>query len=251
MKVEGLIFDFGFTLFEFKDASVEKYFECYRKGLKKAIEKLRSTKILTDAEGLNQFSKLFKKKKSFFFTQSLKTKTEFPTSYIFKLIWEELNLKKVREELYLELADLYHSYEEEEWVPFEKTKDTIEKLSKFENLKLAVLSNHPNHSTITNLLKKHNLIDFFDAVVTSAQFGKRKPDPDIFLYTIEKMGLDSPKSCFICGDEHVDIIGGNRAGLQTILCKRMFKFPFEKEIETHDYIKVNDISEIIDILIKI
>lgn len=250
MKLEGLIFDFGFTLFEFKEASVEKYFECYRKGLKKAIEKLKIIKILNNKENINEFSKLFNKKRSLFFKQSLKTQSEFPTSYIFELIWEEMNLKKASQEIYFELADLYHSYEEEEWVPFEKTKSTLEELSKFKNLKLAVLSNHPHHPTIINLLKKHNLINFFDAVVTSAEFGKRKPDPDIFLYTIEKMGLESPNSCMICGDEHADIVGGSKAGLQTILCERMFKFPFEREIETQNYTKVNDISEIIHILTK-
>jgi len=248
MKVEGLIFDFGFTLFEFKEVSVEKYFECYKKGLKKSIEKLRKIKILVNNEIIKRFSKLFNKKKALFFRQSIKTKMEYPTSYIFELIWEELNLEKVNEDLYLELADIYHSYEEEEWVPFKKTKDTLEKLSKFKNLKLAVLSNHPHHTTITNLLKKHDLIKFFDAVVTSAEFGKRKPDPDIFLYTIKKMGLDSPKSCMVCGDEYSDIVGGNRVGLQTILCKRMFKFPFEKEINVHNYIKVNDISEILNFI---
>ena len=40
MKLEGLIFDFGFTLFEFKDVSLKKYLDCYRKGLKKSIDKL-------------------------------------------------------------------------------------------------------------------------------------------------------------------------------------------------------------------
>ena len=248
MKVEGLIFDFGFTLFEFKEVSVEKYFECYRKGLKKTIEKLRNTKILDNKEIVKRFSKLFNKKKAHFFRQSVKTKMEYPTSYIFELIWEELNLEKVNQEFYLELADIYHSYEEEEWVPFEKTKDTLEKLSKFKNLKLAVLSNHPHHTTIINLLKKYGLLKFFDAVVTSAEFGKRKPDPNIFLYTIKKMGLNSPQSCIVCGDEPGDIVGGNRVGSTTILCKRMFKFPFEEEINTQNYIKVNDISEILNFI---
>jgi len=146
---------------------------------------------------------------------------------------------------FLELADLYHSFEEEEWVPFEHTARTLEILSKREDVKLGVLSNHPHHNTIVNLLIKYDLDKYFDAIVTSAQFGKRKPDPEIFHHTIQKMGLDNPNSCFICGDEHADIVGGHRAGLQTILCKRIYKFPFEKEIDIPDYIKVNDISEIL------
>ncbi|MFX0146371.1 MAG: HAD family hydrolase [Candidatus Hodarchaeota archaeon] len=248
MKVEGLIFDFGFTLFEFKEVSLEKYFECYRKGLKKTLEKLRNTKILDNEAIIKRFSKLFKTKRALLFRQSIKTKIEYPTSHIFELIWEELNLENADENFFLELASIYHSYEEEEWIPFEKTKDTLERLSEFKNLKLAVLSNHPHHNTIINLLKRYNLLNFFDAVVTSAEFGKRKPDPDIFLYTIKKMGLNSPQSCIVCGDEPSDIVGGNRVGSTTILCKRMFKFPFEEEIKTQNYKKVNDISEILNFI---
>lgn len=249
MKLEGLIFDFGFTLFEFKEASVEKYFECYRKGLKKAIEKLKEMKILKTNEIITQFSKLFNMKRSLFFKQSIKTKKEYPTTHIFELVIDELNLKKLNKELYLELATDYHSYEEEEWVPFEKTKETLEKLSNLKHIKMAVLSNHPHHTTIINVLKKYDLFDYFDTVVTSAEFGKRKPDPEIFLYTLRRIGLKTPESCMICGDEHADIVGGNRAGLKTILCKRLLKFPFEKEIDIPNYIKINDISEILNYIL--
>ncbi|MFW9946464.1 MAG: HAD family hydrolase [Candidatus Odinarchaeota archaeon] len=246
MKIDGLIFDFGFTLFEFKNASVEKYFECFRKGLRKAIERLKEINILNNEEIIKQFSRLFNKKRTQFFKQSLKTKNEFPTSEIFGLVLEELNLKKANPEFYLELADLYHSYEEKEWVPFKNTKDTLEKLSNFKNLKMAVLSNHPHHMTIINLLKRYDLLKFFNTVVTSAEFGKRKPDPNIFLYTLKKMGLEKPEACLVCGDEHADIVGGDRAGLQTILCKRLLIFPFEREIDVPNYIEVNDISEILN-----
>lgn len=246
MKIDGLIFDFGFTLFEFKNASIEKYFECYKKGLRKSIEKLKETNILNNQDKINQFFTLFNKKRAEFFKLSIKTKKEFPTSYIFELVSEILNLKKKDKHFYLELANFYHFYEEKEWVPFKSTKDTLEKLSNFKNLKMAVLSNHPHHMTIVNLLKKYDLMEFFDAVVTSAEFGKRKPDPDIFLYTLKKMGLEKPETCMICGDEHADIVGGDRAGLQTILCKRMLKFPFEREIDVPNYIEVNDISEILN-----
>ncbi|MFX1590386.1 MAG: HAD family hydrolase [Promethearchaeota archaeon] len=246
MKIDGLIFDFGFTLFEFRNASIEKYFECFRKGLRKAIEKLKETNILNNEEIIKQFSKLFNKKRTQYFKQSLKTKKEFPTSNIFELVLKELNLKEANREFYFELADIYHSYEEKEWVPFKNTKVTLEKLSNFKNLKMAVLSNHPHHMSIINILKKYDLMEFFNAVVTSAEFGKRKPDPDIFLYTLKKMGLEKPETCMVCGDEHADVVGSDFAGMQTILCERKYRFPFEREINVSNYIKVNDISEILN-----
>ena len=250
MKIKGIIFDFGFTLFEFIDVSMDKYFNCFRKGLNKSIEKLKESNLIDDLDTIKEFIKTFNNKRASYFRKSVRTKQEFPTSYIFQDILEDekFNIKIGNQEFYQDLANVFHSFEEDEWVPFENTRETLEKLSEFENLKMAVLSNHPNHATIINLLKKHNLLKYFDAIVTSAEFGKRKPHPDIFYHTIEKMGLEIPESdsCIICGDEHADIVGGHKAGLQTILCERVYKFPFEKEIEHHNYIIIKDISEILN-----
>ncbi|MFW9930495.1 MAG: HAD family hydrolase, partial [Candidatus Thorarchaeota archaeon] len=143
---------------------------------------------------------------------------------------------------------IYHSHEEQQWIPLKNTRKTLEILIKNKNLKIAVLSNHPNHNSIENMLKKYKLLKYFDVIVTSAKFGKRKPDPKIFLYTIEKMGLTDPNSCFVVGDEYADIMGGHRAGLKPILFERKVKFPFEQEIKIKDYIKVKDITEILNYL---
>lgn len=144
---------------------------------------------------------------------------------------------------------MYHSFELQEWVPFEQTRDTLEKISSLKDVKIAVLSNHPHHPIIEKLLKKHDLLQFFNAVITSAEFGKRKPHPDIFNYTLKKLGLENnPGSCLMCGDEPADIVGGHRAGLQTILCERIYKFPMEKEVSISDQVKIKEISEILNYL---
>lgn len=103
---------------------------------------------------------------------------------------------------------------------------------------------------VKNLLKKHDLLKYFDAVVTSAKFGNRKPNPEIFHHTLKKMGLkkESSPSVLMVGDEYADIIGGQRAGLQTILFERQYKFPFEKEIDVPNLRKISNISEILDFI---
>ena len=149
---------------------------------------------------------------------------------------------------YDKLAELYHSCEEDEWEPFENTRETLEKL-KEKNIKIALISNHPNHQTIKNMLKKHDLAKFFNYIMTSAKYGKRKPDPNIFIHTLEKMGLkDHADSIIMCGDEYADIIGAQRANIQSILLERKYKFPFEKEINTPNLRKISNISEILDFI---
>jgi len=247
LKIKGLIFDFGFTLFEFKDASVEKYLNCYKAGLVKSVNKLKLSNIIKNEQDGAFLIKLFNRKRAKYFKESMKSKIEHRTTEIFRETLEMLNVKDLDPKLYEELADIYHSCEEEEWYPLEKTAETLAKLKENKEIKLAVLSNHPHHKTIEKLLVKYDLRKFFHVVVTSAEFGKRKPDPEIFYYTLKKMGLEVP-DCMICGDEYADIMGGYRAGLQTILCKRLYEFPYEKEIIGPEYIKINDISEIIGLI---
>ncbi|MFX1316006.1 MAG: HAD family hydrolase [Promethearchaeota archaeon] len=253
MKVKGVIFDFGFTLYYFNKPSIEKYFECFKKGLSNSISFLKKHEILKEEVAIEDFIKFFKKNRASSFKKSIKTKIEIPTSKIFQNVLEKMleqntinNLKELNNKLYNELANIYHTCEEDEWIPFKNTRDTLEKLA-LKNLKIALISNHPNHKTIENMLNKYNLLQVFDVVVTSAKFGKRKPDPNIFIHTLKKMGLENHANHVImCGDEYADIIGARRANLQTILLERVYKFPFEKEIDLNNYIKVKDISEILN-----
>ena len=253
--VKGIIFDFGFTLFYFDNPSVERYYKCFKKGLLKSIGILKEKRVWSEKISDELFVKKFAKKREHFFRKSIKTKTEFPTSLIFQSVLETLREENIINDIdhidgntYDQLAELYHSCEEDEWEPFENTRETLETLTE-KNVKIALISNHPNHQTIKNMLKKHDLAKFFDYIVTSAKYGKRKPDPDIFLHTLEKMGLkDHADSIIMCGDEYADIIGAQRANIQSILLERKYKFPFEKEINTPNLRKISNISEILEFI---
>lgn len=255
MTIKGIIFDFGFTLFYFDNPSVEKYYECFKKGLFKSIEFLKEKQVWSEKITDESFIKKFAKNREHFFRKSIKTKTEFPTTLIFQKVLESLredniinNIDQIDLDAYEKLAEMYHSCEEEEWEPFENTRETLQKLTK-KKIRIALISNHPNHQTIKNMLKKHDLAKFFDFIMTSAKYGKRKPDPTIFLYVLEKMGLKNhAESVLICGDEYADIIGAHRANLKSILLKRKYKFPFEKEIDNLNLIKISDIIEILDFI---
>jgi len=255
MKIKGVIFDFGFTLFYFDNPSIEKYYDCFKRGLIKSINLLKEKQVWNEKIKTEAFLQKFSKKRQYFFRKSIKTKKEFPTSIIFQNVLEKLKeegiidkIDNLTETTYKELADLYHSCEEDEWIPFENTNHTLEQLTK-KNIKIALISNHPNHKTIKNILKKHDFLKFFSVLETSANFGKRKPDPNIFYHTLEKMGLkDHASFVIVCGDEYADISGAQRANLKSVLFERAYKFPFEKEIDTSNISKISNISEILDFI---
>jgi HAD superfamily hydrolase (TIGR01549 family) len=256
MKLKGIIFDFGFTLFSFQNPSVERYFECFSKGLLKSIESLRREIIIFDRNEIREeFVRLFNKKKSNYFRESIKTKEEFPTSQIFKevilsLIDKDIIIadSTIRDDFLEELSELYHSCEEEEWRPYKETRMILETLASYKSLKVGLISNHPNHKTVKNMLKSNGMENFFHAIVTSAKFGKRKPNSEIFFHTLRKMGLSETdaKDCLMVGDEAADAVGAYRVGMKVILKEREYEFPFETKIDIPDLIKIKSIYEVLD-----
>ena len=256
MKVKGIIFDFGFTLFSIKNVSIEKYLDCFKRGLLKSIELLKDKRVIEEQEEIiTDFISIFNKKRATSFKLARKTKDEFPTTLMFsnalttlKEKGYNINHNYIEEEFLEEMAEIYHSCEESEWKPYNETKTTLEALSNISNLKIGLISNHPNHKTIKNLLDNNKLNQYFDVIVTSAMFGKRKPNPDIFLYTLKKMGLEEhdAKDCIMVGDEAADAIGANRVGMQIILKEREYKFPYDPEITTPNLIKIKSINEVLN-----
>jgi len=251
-KIKGIIFDFGFTLAYFEEASLKKYLDCYKEGLQRSAEFLFQKKILKEESLRKQFIRKFNRlQRNAFEKRSKGQHKEFPTSSLFQTLFSSMNLEQeIDEEIWEQLTNLYHSCEQEEWIPFENTKMTLERLSKISHIKLAVLSNHPHHPMIKNVLKRYQLLKYFDAVITSAEFGMRKPHVDIFDYTMKKMGLkkEDKQYTIMCGDEYADIMGAHRAGLRTVLIERKYKFPYEKDIPLENINRIKDISEILDFL---
>ncbi|TES96504.1 MAG: HAD family hydrolase [Promethearchaeota archaeon] len=258
MNVRGIIFDFGFTLFSFENPSIEKYLDCFRRGMSKSIKVLKQEKIVEDKDHLlKDFTTIFNKKRATYFKLAMRTKEEFPTTLLFKTALAKLQEKgyeiqedKIKENFLEKLAELYHSCEEEEWKPDDKTRFTLETLSKISNLKIGLISNHPNHKTIKNMLKNNEMKDFFDVIVTSAKFGKRKPVSDIFYHTLKRMGLtkNDAEYCIMVGDEAADIVGAHRVGMQVILKERDYEFPYEKEINIPNLIRIKSIDEVLQYL---
>lgn len=57
--------------------------------------------------------------------------------------------------------------------------------------------------------------DFFTAVVTAEDVSHGKPDPEVFLKSAEKIGID-PRNCVVFEDAHVGIEAGLAAGSKVI-----------------------------------
>lgn len=61
-----------------------------------------------------------------------------------------------------------------------------------------------------------DLLDGFDVLCTRYEVARGKPEPDIFLYAAEKLGLD-PKCCMVLEDSPAGILSAHRAGCYPVM----------------------------------
>jgi len=104
-------------------------------------------------------------------------------------------------------------------VAFKDVTPALEKLSQG-GKKLAVISNVSSHEVAVEILRRVELMRFFDHVVTSAQTGIRKPDPGIFLYALMQFGIRPREAVHVGDSEEHDVMGAKSVGMKTVLVSR-------------------------------
>lgn len=109
------------------------------------------------------------------------------------------------------------------------------KFVKNNGLKTAVVTNTHRALTI-KILKKFNLLNYFDAVFGGDDVKMGKPDPEIVLKACKTLGA-LPKDCFMVGDTYADISAGKGAGCFTIGIGIYGDCKIENLIELFKYLK--------------
>lgn len=96
---------------------------------------------------------------------------------------------------------------------FPDTMDSLEKLQKM-GLRIAVATNtHRSHAI--SVLKFVSLFDYFEFVLGGDDVKNGKPEPDILLKAVEKMGLRKNSVLYV-GDFKWDRIACKRAGIKFV-----------------------------------
>ncbi len=97
--------------------------------------------------------------------------------------------------------------------PIPETIKIIKRLKK--RYKIFALSN-VDFKTVEYCRKRFHVYDIFDGVVLSCEVHMRKPEKDIFLYTLESMKLKPEEVVFI-DNYPKNIEGAKKLGIKTIL----------------------------------
>ena len=89
-------------------------------------------------------------------------------------------------------------------------RELIRKMSE-NGVRMAIASS--NHlRLIEEILRIHGISEYFDTITTCDDVTANKPEPDVYLYTAEKLGT-SPSSCIVFEDIPIGIQSGKRAGM--------------------------------------
>ena len=182
-------------------------------------------------------------------------------------IYKEKGVDIDKEEILKDVISESVSYfvkktEERFGVPFEELKDRYKIISHNEKDKIKIMphsieilkfikDNHiPNFvfthrgTTTEYILKKLNIYQYFDEIVTSVHNFKRKPDPEGLNYFIDKYHLDKNETYYV-GDRKMDIKCANNAHIKSIMYIPSQSVALPTGEETY---VINDLLQIVDII---
>lgn len=81
---------------------------------------------------------------------------------------------------------------------------------------------------VRKILDLNQVSDYLECIVSGSSFKRSKPDPEVYLYTAEKLGV-KPEECLVIEDSTVGITAGHRAGM-TVAALIDQRFSFDRSL---------------------
>jgi HAD superfamily hydrolase (TIGR01509 family) len=91
------------------------------------------------------------------------------------------------------------------------TKQTLKQLASYRK---AIITNTPTDCA-RQILGKFDIVQYFEAIITSDDVLKAKPDPEIVFKACKRLGVDS-KTVILVGDTESDVKAGRAAGCTVV-----------------------------------
>jgi putative hydrolase of the HAD superfamily len=106
------------------------------------------------------------------------------------------------------------------------------------NYGLHIISNGFNESQAKKM-EASGLTPYFDLVITSETTGHKKPDPRIFQYALDKLGIKNTETIMIGDNPNSDILGAIRANIDNV-----YFDPHQKGIEHQPTYTIRHLKEL-------
>jgi len=130
--------------------------------------------------------------------------------------WHDWNFFFKLFDLDLRYEDLLRKYPHKIHV-YPDTIPTLEWLNE-SGYKLGVVTSGPEYQRLK--LRITGLFNFFDVVVTREDVGAIKPEPKIFLYALERLGVEPHEAMMIGDSLSQDVYGAKNVGMTAVWINR-------------------------------
>ena len=94
------------------------------------------------------------------------------------------------------------------------------------------------------LFQEGGILDLFEFMVFSAEFGTNKPDPAIFRHALDAMNLDARRAWYVGDKPHRDVCGAHGVGMTAVLVDGPYEHRTNDSPAHQPDIRVRDISEL-------
>lgn len=242
MKIQAVIFDMGGTIETF----------CYTHELRrKATAVLQQCLLQAGIDlhmGNESLYQLITQGLNRYKRWSIQTMEELPPQRVWKefiltgLVYDPVLLDGIAEELMFLLETRYYDRSMRLEIP--QVLATLKQMG----LKIGLISNVNSRTQVPANLKAYGIFDYFDPIVLSSEYGRRKPDPAIFHYAARL--IDIPASaCLYVGDRLArDIDGARRAGYGMAVQIRHNFDQGEKDEGTTPDAVIDNMTQLLDLL---
>ncbi len=134
------------------------------------------------------------------------------SKYVFKDISVDLTaLKNISEELSFIYETKFYIRELRPELP-----EVLEAIHQM-GLKIGCISNTQSLTQVPRTLENYGISQYFNPIVLSSQYGRRKPDPSIFYQAARLANLPTGACAYIGDKINRDVLGARRAGFRLAL----------------------------------
>lgn len=216
-KFRAILFDLGSTLIYFQGDLPA----VFRRSLSALNDSLLAAGISLDGEA---FISQFHARLEHYYTERESEFIEYTTAYLLRTILAEHGYPDLPEHVIQQGLATMYAVTQEYWQTDPDVTTTLSAIRK-QGYRLGLVSNAADDADVQTLVDKAALRSYFDIIVTSAALGIRKPNPRIFFYALDFLGIP-PAQAVMVGDKlGADILGAKNAGMFAIWVRRYADTP--------------------------
>lgn len=115
---------------------------------------------------------------------------------------------------------------------------------KADGFRIGAVSNGADEDNTQSLVDKSGVRPFLETVVSSAAFGRRKPDPGIFRAALRHFGTRPERAVMVGDNYEADILGAHGVGVQAIWFTRHVGRPLPETAQGEPEAVVEALSQI-------